>query len=66
MSSGILIYAASDLEKRLAKGEKMEIHIIGMLNLGNDITPELARADNQIDQSTGNLQRLGRRKTGHR
>lgn len=40
---GILVYSASDLEKRQAKGEKMNIHIIGMLVLGNDITPELAR-----------------------
>ena len=40
---GILVYSASDLEKRRAKGEKMDIHIIGMLVLGNDITPELAR-----------------------
>lgn len=41
---GILVYDAGDLERRLAKGETMEIHIIGMLVLGNDITPELARA----------------------
>ena len=40
---GVLVYDASDLEKRKAKGEKIDIHIIGMLVLGNDITPELAR-----------------------
>lgn len=40
---GVLVYSASDLEKRKAKGEKVDIHIIGMLVLGTDITPELAR-----------------------
>lgn len=39
---GALVYDRSDLEKRKAKGEKMSIHIIGLLHLSNDITPELA------------------------
>ena len=41
---GVLLYSSSGLEKRLAKGEKLDIYIIGMLILDNDITPELARA----------------------
>ncbi|MFN2144208.1 MAG: CopG family transcriptional regulator [Anaerolineales bacterium] len=40
---GVMIYDAGDLEKRRVKGEKIDFHIIGMLVLGNDITPELAR-----------------------
>ena len=40
---GILIYSASDLERHLEKGEALDIHIIGMLILSKDITPELAR-----------------------
>jgi Arc/MetJ-type ribon-helix-helix transcriptional regulator len=41
---GVLVYDAGDLERRREKGEKMDIHIIGMLVLANNVTPELARA----------------------
>lgn len=40
---GILMYSASELQKHIDKGEKMDIHVIGMLHLAKDITPELAR-----------------------
>ena len=40
---GVLVYTRSDLEKSKAKGEKMNITLVGFLHLGNDITPELAR-----------------------
>lgn len=40
---GILIYSANELQKRIDKGEKMDIYVVGMLSLGKDITPELAR-----------------------
>lgn len=40
---GILMYSASDLQKHIDKGEKMNIYVVGMLNLAKDITPELAR-----------------------
>ena len=40
---GVLVYDASDLEKRKAKNERLNINIVGMLVLAKDITPELAR-----------------------
>jgi len=39
---GALVYDKSDLEKRKAKGEKISLNLIGILHLGNDISPELA------------------------
>ena len=39
---GVLTYNRSSLEKRKAKGEKLNIAIMGMLHLQADITPELA------------------------
>lgn len=39
---GVLSYDRSDLEKRKAKGEKMNLAIMGMLHLQADISPELA------------------------
>ncbi len=39
---GVLIYDKVDLEKLKAKGEKLELKLIGYLSLANDITPELA------------------------
>ncbi|MGD2027748.1 MAG: hypothetical protein PVI99_08030 [Anaerolineales bacterium] len=41
---GILVYDANDLIKRQEKGEMIDIHIIGMLALSKDITPEIARS----------------------
>ena len=40
---GILVYTAEGLEKRREKGVVLDIHVIGMLVLG-DISPELAAA----------------------
>ena len=40
---GVLVYDKSDFEKVKAKGEKLNITLVGFLHLGNDITPELAR-----------------------
>ncbi len=40
---GVLVYDRADFEKRLARGEKIKISIVGLLHLANDITPELAR-----------------------
>jgi hypothetical protein len=39
---GVLFYDRKDLEKRRAKGEKVVIAIVGILNLDTDIPPELA------------------------
>ena len=41
-SFGVLIYNHKDLEERRDRGEKLSIHIVGMLTLANSITPELA------------------------
>jgi Arc/MetJ-type ribon-helix-helix transcriptional regulator len=39
---GVLVYDRKDLEKCLAKGERMNLNIVGLLHLADDITPELA------------------------
>ncbi len=39
---GALIYNKSDFERYKAKGEKLQMSIMGALNLASDITPELA------------------------
>ncbi len=41
---GIIIYSASDLKKKQANNEKLNIRLIGLLFFQNDITPELALA----------------------
>ena len=41
---GILVYTAEGLEKRREKGVVLDIHVIGMLVLSGDISPELAAA----------------------
>ncbi len=40
---GVLVYDRKDLEKCLAKGERLNLHIVGMLHLADDIPPELAQ-----------------------
>lgn len=39
---GVLTYNRADLEKRKQKAEKLDIAVVGMLQLQNDISPELA------------------------
>lgn len=39
---GVISYSKSDLERRMEKGEKLDISIVGLLHLHNDISPELA------------------------
>ena len=39
---GLLSYSKTDLEKYNAKDQKISIHVIGVLHLADDITPELA------------------------
>lgn len=43
MVIGVLVYNRQDLEKCLAKGEKLAIRVIGLVTLTEDIPPELAR-----------------------
>jgi len=39
---GVLAYNHKDLEERRAKGIKLTISVVGLLNLDSDISPELA------------------------
>jgi Arc/MetJ-type ribon-helix-helix transcriptional regulator len=40
---GVLAFNRKDLEKCKQKGEKYKWTVVGLLNLANDVTPELAR-----------------------
>jgi Arc/MetJ-type ribon-helix-helix transcriptional regulator len=42
--TGLQRYSRADLERAMAAGEQLEIHVLGLAMLENDITPELARA----------------------
>jgi metal-responsive CopG/Arc/MetJ family transcriptional regulator len=41
---GVLSYSRSDLEKKMAKGEKLKIAVLGMLHLHDDITVDVVNA----------------------
>jgi Arc/MetJ-type ribon-helix-helix transcriptional regulator len=56
LALGVLLYDHKDLEKSLAKGEMLDIHIVGMVILAKDITPELARQTIRSLQVYGVLQ----------
>jgi Arc/MetJ-type ribon-helix-helix transcriptional regulator len=43
MVVGVLSFGRKALERTLAKGEKLDLRVVGVLTLGNDVTPELAR-----------------------
>ena len=43
LAMGLLLYGRKDLEKAVAKGERLAFRIVGMLVLSSDVTPELAR-----------------------
>jgi Arc/MetJ-type ribon-helix-helix transcriptional regulator len=43
LALGVLVYNHKDLEASLAKGEMLDIRIVGMVVLAKTITPELAR-----------------------
>ena len=44
MVIGAVMYSSHDLEKAQAKGIAYDIKVVGTVILGNDISPELARA----------------------
>ena len=44
MLVGVLVYTREGLERRLAKGEKLKIRVVGMLVIESDVPPELASA----------------------
>lgn len=41
---GALLYDARALERCRQKGERLNLHVIGLLSLAADVTPDLARA----------------------
>lgn len=41
---GISQLSRKDLEKALEAGEMLELHVLGLLSIGNDVEPELALA----------------------
>ena len=41
---GVLVYTRNGLEKRLAKGEKLKIRVVGMLVIEKDVPEDLAAA----------------------
>jgi Arc/MetJ-type ribon-helix-helix transcriptional regulator len=40
---GVLVCTRADLGKKQAAGEKLDINVVGMVRIGKDVTPELAR-----------------------
>ena len=39
---GVLVYDRKDLERMKAEGKRVKLTLVGMLNLTNDVPPELA------------------------
>jgi Arc/MetJ-type ribon-helix-helix transcriptional regulator len=44
MVLGLQTYTRRDLEKVKTAGEKLQIHVLGLAVIGNDVTPDLAKA----------------------
>jgi Arc/MetJ-type ribon-helix-helix transcriptional regulator len=42
--TGLQRYSRADLERVVAAGEQLEIHVLGLATVEDDVTPELARA----------------------
>ena len=40
---GMQRYSKAELEKSVASGERLEIHVLGLASIDDDVTPELAR-----------------------
>src|SRR6185295_12443310 len=41
---GLQHYSRADLEEVRAKGEKLQIQVLGLVSIADDVTPELAKA----------------------
>jgi Arc/MetJ-type ribon-helix-helix transcriptional regulator len=41
---GLQRYAKADLERSVAEGEQLDIHVLGLAAIDDDVPPELARA----------------------
>lgn len=44
MTLGVAVYTREDLEARIASSTPIDIRVVGVLKIGDDVTPELARA----------------------
>ncbi|WP_395398754.1 CopG family transcriptional regulator [Pseudoduganella sp. UC29_106] len=42
--TGLQRYSRADLERVVATGERLEIHVLGLATIEDDVSPELARA----------------------
>jgi Arc/MetJ-type ribon-helix-helix transcriptional regulator len=42
--TGMQRYSKAELEKTVASGEQLDIHVLGLASIDDDVTPELARA----------------------
>jgi hypothetical protein len=40
---GMQRYSVAELQKTVASGERLEIHVLGLASIDDDVTPELAR-----------------------
>jgi hypothetical protein len=40
---GMQRYSKAELEKTVAAGERLDIHVLGLASIDDDVTPELAR-----------------------
>jgi Arc/MetJ-type ribon-helix-helix transcriptional regulator len=41
--TGMQRYSKAELERTVAAGERLEIHVLGLASIDDDVTPELAR-----------------------
>jgi len=60
---GVLTYDQDDLEQKKAKGEKVNIRVLGLLHLASDISPNLAREVIESIQVRGIFQASDKVKT---
>ena len=60
---GVLTYDQDDLEQKKAKGEKVNIKVLGLLHLASDISPNLAREVIESIQVRGIFQASDKVKT---
>ena len=44
MVVGVVVYGRNGLERTQAEGKQLEINVVGLVALGKDVSPELARA----------------------
>jgi Arc/MetJ-type ribon-helix-helix transcriptional regulator len=42
--TGMQRYSKAELEKTVASGEQLDIHVLGLASIDDDVTPELAQA----------------------